>query len=59
MTMVGPWDRALLCGLLTLARPDLFGGVLIRSAQSPTLQQWLAALEAMNPVPSPAHTKPP
>ncbi len=58
MTMVGPWDRALLCGVLTMARPDLFGGVLIRSAQSPILRQWLAALEAMTPAQSPAVTMP-
>ena len=49
MTLIGPWDRALLCGVLTMARPDLFGGVLIRAAQGPVLQQWLTAVDAMTP----------
>lgn len=58
MVTVGPWDRALLCGVLTLARPDLFGGVLIRAAQGPVLQQWLTTLDALTPTAETAVTMP-
>ncbi|MEM9376528.1 MAG: VWA domain-containing protein [Pseudomonadota bacterium] len=40
--MTDDWDRACLCAVLGLARPDLFGGVIIRSGQGPVLEAWMA-----------------
>lgn len=58
MSAIGAWDRALLCGVLSVARPDLFGGVLIRAAQGPVLKNWLDQIEAMDPDSAPPLTVP-
>ncbi|MCR9270351.1 MAG: VWA domain-containing protein [Hyphomonadaceae bacterium] len=48
MNVIGPWDRALLCGVLSMARPDVFGGILIRAAQGPVLSNWLRQVESFD-----------
>ncbi|MGB3627275.1 MAG: hypothetical protein WA989_15690, partial [Henriciella sp.] len=49
MSAEGAWDRALLAAALCLARPDLFGGLIVKAGAGPVLEAWLDEVRAQCP----------
>lgn len=47
MSGEGAWDRALLGAALSIARPDLFGGLLIKASSGPVLTAWIDEVRAL------------